>query len=428
MFTSFVMEDSKSYDHRLQLFFAPPMETAIQSIDYVEIRPIGQVIKDSVIEFSIPGTSNSYVDLKNSKLAIKLKLIQEDGTAIGQSNKVGLCCNTLHTVIRQVDCSLQQQNTTSAISSNYAYKAYLDVLTDPQSKVREHCLTGQLFYTDTAGAMDDVDPATGANLGLYYRSRYTRDGNVVDLEGNLYADICQQDRLIINGVPISFKFYPHRDEFSLVTTDDQKYKFEITEAVLKVCFVKIHPTFILSHSKILAHHPVVYPIQRSEIKCFGVSQGQFTFSTDNFFNSVPDVLYVGLVSSDAFVGSYKRSPFNFQHYNCNFAAFYVDGKSVPSKPFQPNFDENTYLDAYLAFSQCDEGSSLISRGDFPKGYCIYTFRTKYESQALQPVSERGQLRLDLKFSQPLPESVTVICYGKFSGVLSIDDSRNVTIE
>ena len=32
MLTSFVMEDSKSYDHRLQLFFAPPMETAIQSI------------------------------------------------------------------------------------------------------------------------------------------------------------------------------------------------------------------------------------------------------------------------------------------------------------------------------------------------------------------------------------------------------------
>ena len=135
-----------------------------------------------------------------------------------------------------------------------------------------------------------------------------------------------------------------------------------------------------------------------------------------------------LVSSDAFVGSYKRSPFNFQQYNCNFAAFYVDGKSVPSKPFQPNYDENTYLDAYLAFSQCDEGSSLISRGDFPKGYCIYTFRTKYESQGFQPVSERGQLRQDLKFSQPLPESVTVICYGKFSGVLSIDDSRNVTIE
>ena len=255
---------------------------SLQSIDYVEIRPVGQVIKDSVIEFSIPGTSNSYVDLKNSKLAIKLKLIQEDNTAIDQSNKVGLCNDSLHTVIRQLDCSLQQ-NTTSAISSNYAYIAYLDVLTDPQSNVREHCLTGQLFYTDATGSMDDVNPATGANLGLYYRSRYTRDGNIVDLEGNLYANICQQDMLIINGVPISLKFYPHRDEFSLETIDDQKYKFEITEAVLKVCFVKIHPTFILSHNKILTHHPVVYPIQRSEIKCFGVSQGQLTFSTDNFF-------------------------------------------------------------------------------------------------------------------------------------------------
>lgn len=59
------MEEAKSYDHRLQLFFAPPLETAIQSIDFVEIRPIGQVVKDGPIEFNIPGNTYHYVDLKH---------------------------------------------------------------------------------------------------------------------------------------------------------------------------------------------------------------------------------------------------------------------------------------------------------------------------------------------------------------------------
>lgn len=69
----------------------------------------------------------------------------------------------------------------------------------------------------------------------------------------------------------------------------------------------------------------------------------------------------------------------------------------------------------------------MSRENFSKGNCILTFKTKDESQGLQPMSERGQLRLDLKFSSPLPESVTVICYGKFSSVLTIDNTRNILI-
>lgn len=157
----------------------------------------------------------------------------------------------------------------------------------------------------------------------------------------------------------------------------------------------------MSHSRILADLPVVYPIQRLEIKCFSISQGQYNFSADNFFNAVPNILYVGLVSS----------------------AFDVDGKSIPSKPFQPNFESGSYLDVYSAF--VEGGSCLISREDFSKGNCIFTFKTKYESQGLQPMSERGQMRLDLTCSSPLPESVTVICYGTFSSVLTIDNTRNI---
>lgn len=47
--------------------------------------------------------------------------------------------------------------------------------------------------------MDDVDSVAGGNTGLYVRAKYTSEGKVVDLEGLLYTDLCQQDRLIING-------------------------------------------------------------------------------------------------------------------------------------------------------------------------------------------------------------------------------------
>ena len=93
-------------------------------------------------------------------------------------------------------------------------------------------------------------------VGLFYRHQYTRNGNVVDLDTPVYSDICQQNRLIINGVPISFKFWPHRNEFSIISIDDKKYKFDITEAVMKACFVKIHPNTILAHDRVLMDHPI----------------------------------------------------------------------------------------------------------------------------------------------------------------------------
>ena len=45
----------------------------------------------------------------------------------------------------------------------------IDILTDPETKSRRECLESQLFYKDNGGAMDDADPAAGANLGLFYR-------------------------------------------------------------------------------------------------------------------------------------------------------------------------------------------------------------------------------------------------------------------
>ena len=234
-----------------------------------------------------------------------------------------------------VDGFLQGVNTSTSIGINYPYKAMMDILTDPETRSPRECLQSQLFIEDMSVGMDDPDPDTGANIGIYNRWVYTRDGNVVELETTIHTDMCQQYRMIINGVPIVFKFWPQRDEFSLMVADNASYKFQIVDAVLKVCFARFHPNTVVANNNILASYPVLYPIRRSEIKCFNIAAGQYSFGADDFCNTAPDVLYVCMVKSEAFNCAVALNPFNFEHLNCNFAAFYVDGKSVHSKPFQP---------------------------------------------------------------------------------------------
>lgn len=58
------------------------------------------------------------------------------------------------------------------------------MITSSNTKLREDCLSSQLFFKDSPGFMDDVDSVAGANIGLYLRSKYTSEGKVVDLEGS----------------------------------------------------------------------------------------------------------------------------------------------------------------------------------------------------------------------------------------------------
>lgn len=238
-----------SFSDNLQVFYCPPTETAVQSVEWVDVRPIGQVLARSAIEFNLSGNSTAYLDLKNTRLSIKARILKENGEPIGADDVVGFANNTLHTLFNQCDVSVQQKLVTPNVSTNYAYKAMFDALlsnSDPDS------LQSQLFYLDSAGFHDNLDYSRGGNLGLYQRARHTEKGKLVDLEGNVCMDICQQERYLLNGVQVNFKFWPSRDSFCLLSPNaDQSYRIEVSDAVLKVCYVKLNPTVLLAHNDAL---------------------------------------------------------------------------------------------------------------------------------------------------------------------------------
>ena len=190
---------------------------------------------------------------------------------------------------------------------------------------------------DSGKDMDDPDPS-GANNGLFVRSAATVESKEMDLSGHLCVDLCQQERLILNGVPINLKFWQTSDRFRILAKDGtESDRLQITDAALKVALVKVHPDVILGQADVIKKHEALYPYRRSVIKTYPVPKGQFSFITDDLFQGdVPQQLIVGLVLSEAVHGSYQKNPYNFQHFNCIYAGFFVDGQSTPSEPLQMN--------------------------------------------------------------------------------------------
>lgn len=93
--------------------------------------------------------------------------------------------------------------------------------------------------------MDDTDPS-GTNNGLYIRAIYAYLSKELGLTGRLYVDVCQQDRLIVNGVLINIKLWQNSDRFRLLSKDGaEHYEVRITKAALNVASVKVNPDVIV---------------------------------------------------------------------------------------------------------------------------------------------------------------------------------------
>ena len=312
-------------------------------------------------------------------LHIKCRILK-DGDTVTATDKVAFANMPLQTLIRQLDVSLQQKNITTGVGLNYSYKALMDTLLWYQEDPKETHLQSQLYFKDDAGSMDAADPELGSNIGLLQRWEYTKDGQVVDLEGGLYVDLFQQDKLLINGVQLDVKIFPNTDSFVLMSPiDGTKFTYKIVDCVLKVCHVTLNPALMLAHADVIKQKNAVYNFTRSDLRTYNIPAGTYSWNGDDLFSgNIPSRVIVGIVDTRAYSGAYNKNPYGFQHHDCNFIGFYVDGQSLPGEPLQLNYKNNQFMPGYLSlFTGLGRYHSAfgneISRDEYKSAYCLYVF-------------------------------------------------------
>ena len=138
------------------------------------------------------------------------------------------------------------------------------------------------------------------------------------------------------------------------------------------------------------------------------------------------------VDNDALNGAFGKNPFHAKNNAINFLAVYVDGRQVPAKPLQPNFETGQYVRSYVnLFSATgkqgqDEGNEL-TRDDFGNGYTFYGFDLTPDAcdGSCFHLVQKGNLRIEIHFAAPLAQTVNVVVYGESEAVLEIDKGRNI---
>ena len=427
----------------LSLFAPPATDKTIVKEYWVDYNPIAAITEGGVIEFNVPGTSVDYISLGKSRLHIKYVITDEEGKKISDertidgdptpnTDQVAPVNFTLHSIFRQIDLSLNQKVVSPDVGVNYPYKALIDLLLGSSNDMILSQAQAAMYFKDQAGHFDELQ-YIGSNSGYSERGRPTKDGDAANIEGCLYLDISQgENRAILNGVSVNLKLFQALNDFRLMRLGTKNYKLVITSAVWKVCYISLDPNMILAHDEALKISPALYPFWRSDIKSFSVAKGSLNFMTDNIYHgTVPSKLIIGMVSNTGYSGDYSKNPFDFQHMNLNYLEVTVDGQPVPNRALTPNFEKGDFVSSYLSLLDNDynrKNGIIIKLLEYDKGYTLFLFDIQsYLSGHIMSKGIKGHIRLTMRFSKALSETINNIIYGKFPETLSIDHSRNVNL-
>ena len=140
----------------LDIFAVPPTQTSIEDGRWVEHQPLSSLDSGGPIEFVIPGTGDAYLDLANTYLLIRAKVVRGVGTDLAADTPVAPVNNWLHSPFSQVDVYLNDTLVTPS-SNTYPFRAYVDTVLSYGAEAKNTQLTSQLWYKDTAGHMDAKD-------------------------------------------------------------------------------------------------------------------------------------------------------------------------------------------------------------------------------------------------------------------------------
>ena len=431
---AFLSEDNKEIGQPMELsiFASPPNQVAIDKITYTEERPISNLINESTpIEIVVSGAGNDYIDLRKSRLYVKMQILKEDGTKLAPKEKTGIINLPLQSMFSNIDVYMNNK-LISVNSNNYPWKAYFKVILSSGSDEQNSQLQSQLFMKDD----DPLDSLT-LNAGYVNRYEYTKESRTFELESNLMEDALLLDKFLINGVDIYMKLYRSSAPFLLMSGEtNPKYKVKILDVFFRTARVKVDPGVILNHKLQIQESPAKYLINRSHVIQSIIPKGSTEFFWDSLFpKALPSKVVFGLVSQKAANGDYTANPFNFQHFNMSNVALKVNGVEVYGSPLNLDFSDNrNYTAAYVRlFEICDKWQKdmglNITLDDFGKGYTFIVFSldpSDFQEDFLNLV-RHGNARLEMRFSVATTEVINCLCYYQSQAILTCDETRNIKI-
>jgi len=414
-------------------YFEPKNIQAAVTNEFVQWFQPPTLQPGAPIEFEIKGSDNLYLDLNNSKLEIRARIVNSDKTNIGADAAISPANLALHSMFSSIEMEMSGKTITNQ-NTLYPYRAFLETMLSYGKEVAKTRLLTEGWMKDTAGHMDDfrIEDA-GANIGAKDRAAIWAGSRTVTLLGRPHLDLFHQNLDIPPGCNIRLRLFPSKVNFLLkkpaALADD--FLFEIVEARLWIRMKEVSPSFLLAQETMLHRSNARIPFTKVEMKTITIGQGLSSKEMDNIYSGIlPERVTLALIGDNRLNGSANHNPFYFENFDLFHVAMLVNGEQVPRVAYQPNFVTRDYLREYFGLLEglgLDTGNHSIdlSPSEWANTFPIFIFRLS--PGGFPSIPRAGSVRLDLKFRNPTPQNIIAILYSEVPTILEIDKDRNITV-
>lgn len=432
---------SPSITSQCDLFSLPSTDTTIDTSYYTEYKPVVNIQDSNAkLEFRIPGSPSQYLDPSDSFLVVRVKVVKADGTNLsletaGSGNSPGTPATDvsvvncfMHSLFSQCDVYLANQIVSSS-NNCYAYKAYIE-------SILKSSFNHSIDIITTIMSRDsDNFSLTDTNSGYHSRKKIVAGSKTVELVGKLFFPLAFQKRFILNDTPMTVMLTRNSDKFCILAPSGE-FKLKMTDASFFIRKHVLYPSITLSHQKLLEMgNNVKYPHIATEVKFFTIPKSNQNFLQDDvFLGQIPARVFICMVSNAAFIGDFTKNPYKFESFHCSQIQLTVNNLPIPSRALILNSEAEYATCFYLlnkTVQKLNEGTGTTFTFDqYKNGYTIFGFDISPLdlTEGTMYLEKSGAVKLDIQFSEPLNEAVTLLVYSEHQRVLEIDRLRQITIQ
>lgn len=420
--------------NEVEVFDLVPKQVVLQSFREAVYRPVASI--GSVIEFSVEGSVDEFIDFNDTELSVFVKITNSDNADIKETDVIAPINNWLHSLFSDIKLDLQNE-TVEGGDHLYPYKAYLYNLFSHDKNSKNNQLENSGWFKDTTGQMN---VGTAVNKGFTARHGLIAKSKIMQLSGPILLDAMLQNRYLLPNTNFKLSLTCNKPEFQTciytatdVQTRAKAVKVKIENIQLKVRRVKGLPSFIQSIEDNLLTQNATYPTQHTVMKTFTIAQGLQSYNCQNLFTGqLPKLIFLGLVRNDAYNGAYGQNPFSFNHFNVNSIKLGDSSGTANFLELTPNFTTGNVAAEYNQLMRTlglyNKSDSVdISLSEFKDGYTIYGFNLTPDLHASghEQISRNATVHLDIGFSTATTTPINIIAMGVFDGRIQITKNRAI---